>query len=75
MPGATLAAALCCLGFRRRRWMQMFLLLAGVTLGLTSLAACGGSSSTVHTSSTSAVTVTATAGSLEHGATLTLTQN
>ncbi len=75
MPGATLAAALCCLGFRRRRWMQMFLLLAGVTLGLTSLAACGGSSSTVHTSSTSAVAVTATAGSLEHGATLTLTQN
>jgi chitobiase/beta-hexosaminidase-like protein/NHL repeat-containing protein len=68
-PGATLAVALCCLGWRKRR--RVHLLLAMYVFGLVLLIGCGsrGSSQPV----TSTVTVIATAGSLQHNATFSLT--
>lgn len=44
LPGTALAAALCFFGFRKRRNLQMLLLLAASIIGLTLFAGCGGSS-------------------------------
>ncbi|WP_263352194.1 chitobiase/beta-hexosaminidase C-terminal domain-containing protein [Acidicapsa acidisoli] len=65
-----LAVALCCLGRRRRR-LPMLLLLAASVAGLSGMVGCG--SSTTLKPLTSVVVVTATAGSLQHAATLSLT--
>jgi hypothetical protein len=59
-PGATLAVALCLFGFRKRRRLQMIVLLAVSVIGLSLFTGCGGSSSTQPT--TALVTVTATSG-------------
>jgi hypothetical protein len=71
LPGSALAAALCWLGWKKRRGRQWMLLLAvsGIELGL--FAGCGGSSAPAPTSTT--VTVTAISGTLKHTATFLLT--
>jgi hypothetical protein len=76
-PSAMLAAALCCLGLRKRRLMRTMLLLAVGILGLSLLNGCGGSSgsSTTVTPVTATVTVNATAGALMNIATFSLTVN
>ena len=68
-PGAALAAALCCLGWRKRLPRALLLTCVLGMLGLTMLTGCG---SGTH-KSTSTVTVVATSGSLQHTASFTLT--
>jgi sugar lactone lactonase YvrE len=63
-PAATLAVALCLLGFRKRsRRLQLLMLLIVSAAGLGLLSACSNNSSTKTTSTPSTVTVTATYGS------------
>jgi hypothetical protein len=68
-PGATLVVALSCLGWKKRR-LQTLLMLAVCAFGLSLLYGCGASA---HRPTTSTVTVTATAGSLQHTSTFSLT--
>jgi hypothetical protein len=71
--GATLAAALCFLGWKKRRNVsQLLLLLVVSVIGLSLFTACGGSSSPT---STSTVGITATAGTVTQTINLTLTVN
>jgi hypothetical protein len=79
-PGATLAAALCCIGWRKRRRLPSMSTLMMVMLGLGLLSGCGvdspaNPSQTVPKSTTSTVTITATSGALSHTTTLTLIVN
>jgi hypothetical protein len=76
-PGSALAVAFCCLGWKKRRRLQMMLLLAVGIAGLSLLNGCGGASATVSTTQPvlSTVTVTATSGSLTHTTTFSLTVN
>jgi N-acetylneuraminic acid mutarotase len=82
-PEALLAAAVCCFGWRKRRRLQLFALLAAGAIGLSLITACGGSSSGGGSSGggggtqpvTSTVTVTATSASLQETTTFTLTVN
>jgi N-acetylneuraminic acid mutarotase len=78
LTGAALAAMVCCFGLGKRRF-RMFFLLAVSAAGLGLLASCGGSSSgggsTGSQPVTSTITVTATAGSIQHTTTLSLTVN
>jgi hypothetical protein len=75
-PEAAFAVALCCMGWKKRRW-QMLSLLAVSVAGLSLLSSCGSSSSGLSSPQpvTSTVTVTATSGSLAHTSTFTLTVN
>ena len=80
LPGSALAVALCCFGWKKRRRLQMLVLLAVTMAGLGLLNGCGsgGSSSGGGGGTqpvTSTVTVTATSGSLTHTATFKLTVN
>jgi N-acetylneuraminic acid mutarotase len=72
IPGFALMLALCAFGWRRQGRRRMRPLFAGCIFGLIVLAGCGGSSSSSFTEITSTVTVTASSGSLQHTATLTL---
>jgi hypothetical protein len=69
-PGSALACVLCCfLGFRKRRSLQMMLLIAAGLVGLGLVTGCG-----VHVNPLpSTVTVTATSGSLQSSTSFTLT--
>jgi len=71
LPETTLAALLCCLGWKKRRPLQMLLLLMAGVVGLSLLNGCG--STTQPTTST--VTVTAISGTIEQTTTITLTVN
>jgi N-acetylneuraminic acid mutarotase len=73
LPGSVLAVVLCCLGWKRRRRLQVLLLLAVSVAGLSLFNGCGGKASSQPTTST--VTVTATSGSLQHTAILSLMVN
>jgi len=78
MPVSTLAVAFCLLGWKKRRGLQIMLLLAVGVLGLGVLGGCGGGSSSSSTTPvTSTITVTATSGTgasqLQNAATLELT--
>jgi hypothetical protein len=73
-PGSALAVALCCFGWKKRRRLQMLVLLAVSVAGLSLLTGCGGSSAPVQPV-TSTITVTATSGSLSHSTTFSLTVN
>jgi stage V sporulation protein SpoVS len=83
LPGAALAAALCFFGFRKRRSVQLLLLLAVSIVGLSLFTGCGGSilSSNPNPKSSlpvlSTVTVTGTSGTgssaLTNTATFSLT--
>jgi hypothetical protein len=76
-PATSLAVALCCFGWKKRRRLQMLVLLAVSVAGLTLLNGCGGASSTMSAPPpvTSTVTVTAASGSLQHAGTFSLTVN
>ncbi len=76
-PGSVLAVALCCLGWKKRRRLQILLLLAVSVAGWSLLTGCGGSSpnGSAHLPTLSTVTVTATSGTLSHTATFSLTVN
>ena len=69
-PGSALAVALCFLGWKKRRGVQLMLLLAVSVIGLALFNGCGGSS---RTPVTSTVTVTAASGTLQQTATFSLT--
>jgi hypothetical protein len=75
LPGATIAAAaLCMLGFRKRRRLQMLLMLMVGVAGLSMMTGCfNGSSSPPPAITTSTVTVTATSASISNSATFSLT--
>jgi hypothetical protein len=60
---------LCCLSWRKRRRLQMLLLLAVCGVGLSLLNGCGGGSQPT----TYTITVNATSGSLQHSTTFSLT--
>jgi Pro-kumamolisin, activation domain len=72
-PATTLAALLCCLGWKKRRPLQLILLLMTGVIGLGLLNGCGGSSKPQPTTST--ITVTATSGALQQTTTISLTVN
>jgi hypothetical protein len=72
MPEATLALALCFLGFRKRRGIRILLLAVISVLGVSMLSGCGSSGPGT---STSTVTVTATAGSISSKTTVSVTMN
>jgi fibronectin type 3 domain-containing protein len=73
--GSVLAVALCFLGRKKRRSFELILLAVGM-FGLALLTSCGGTSSIPSPKSlqpvTSTVTITATAGSLQHTTTFLL---
>ena len=74
VPGATLAFALCLLGWRKRRGVQLLLVLTVSFAGLSLLSACGGgSSSSTPQPSTSTVTITATSGAVQNVTSFALT--
>ncbi len=70
LPEATLAVALCLIGFRRRRTVRLLVLAIGIA-GVSMLAGCGSSKNNQPASTT--VTVTATSGSLQQTISLALT--
>jgi sugar lactone lactonase YvrE len=71
---ATLAAALCFLGFKKRNRLQRFLMLAVLFTGLGLISACGGTSSSSTTKPvTSTITITATSGSMQVSSTMSIT--
>jgi len=72
-PLVTLACVLCCLGLKKRR-LQMLLLLAVSAIGLSLFNGCG-SQSTASQPHSSAITVSATSGALQHSTLLMLTLN
>jgi hypothetical protein len=72
VPGATLALAICLLGFRKRRGIQILLLAVISVLGASMVSGCGSSGPGT---STSTVTVTATAGSVSSKTTVSVTMN
>ncbi|MGA2754556.1 MAG: kelch repeat-containing protein [Terracidiphilus sp.] len=77
-PAATLALVLCCVGWKKRRRVQMILLLAVSVFGLSLLASCSAVPAgppIIPAPVTSTVTVTATAGSIQHTASFSLTVN
>jgi beta-glucanase (GH16 family) len=69
-PAPALAVALCFLGWKKRRGVQIMLLLAVSVIGLSLFNGCGGSSKAPPVPST--VTVTATSGALQQNATFSL---
>jgi hypothetical protein len=77
LPGSALAIALCCFCWKKRRTLQMLILLAVSAVGLSLLNGCGSGTSGGSGGSTqpvtSTITVTATSGSLSHTAKFTLT--
>lgn len=71
---ATLAVALCFLGFRKRNRLQLLLLLVVLFAGLGLISGCGGtSSSSTKPAVTSTATITATSGSMQVTSSLTVT--
>jgi Chitobiase/beta-hexosaminidase C-terminal domain len=78
LPGPVLAVALCCVGWKKRRRLQMLLLLVASVAGICLLNGCGGGTFVVNgtrTPVTSTITVNAAAGSLQHTTTISLTVN
>ena len=78
LPGATLTFALCLLGWRKHRSVQLLLVLTISFAGLSLLSACGGGSSGGGSSSTpppttSTVTITATSGAVQNTTSFALT--
>ena len=73
LPVATLAIALCLVGFRKRSRLQMMLLLFITAAGLGLFSGCGDSStSSKKKNSTSQITITANSGKSTQSETLTL---
>jgi N-acetylneuraminic acid mutarotase len=75
LPGSTLAVALCCLGWRKRRTFTMLAVL-GCVAGLGVISGCGaGGQSSTPQPAPSTITITATSGSIHHTTTFMLTFN
>lgn len=74
-PGSVLAVALCFIGWKKRRGLQLLLLLVVSVVGLGLLNGCGGATfnSTTKPPVTATITVTATSGSLQHTTSFGLT--
>lgn len=75
-PGSALAVAFCCISWKRRRRLQMLLLLVVGVTGLTMLNGCGGATFVTNASPTAVVsplTVTGTSGTLQYSAIITVT--
>jgi hypothetical protein len=71
-----LAVALCFFGWKKRRGLQVLLLLVVSVAGLCLLNGCGGATFAINASRaavTSTVTVTGTSGSLQHTTTFIVT--
>jgi hypothetical protein len=68
LPGATLAAAACLIGWRKRRGLKLVLLLAALSVGLGLASGCGSSNN----NQTSQVTVAISGDSVRNTATFTL---
>ncbi|MGD0902191.1 MAG: hypothetical protein ABR924_04535, partial [Terracidiphilus sp.] len=75
IPVTAAAFLFCTIGFRRRRRFHSTLLIAGLALVLTALNGCGGYVGTIPAPVTSTVTVTATSGTIQQTAALTVTVN
>jgi hypothetical protein len=73
-PWAALAAVLCCFGWKKKRRLQMMLLLAVSAIGLSLLNGCGTQPPADNTSSAT-ITVTVSSESLQRSTQLTLTLN
>jgi hypothetical protein len=71
-PGASLAALVCCIGWKKRRRLQILLLVAACAFGIGSLSGCGTSTPKP---TTSTITVTATSGTVQQSSTISLTVN
>jgi len=71
-PAATLAIALCVLGFRKRNRLQLFLVAVLTVAGLGLFSGCGSSSTKKTTTQTSQITINATSGKTTQSSTLTL---
>jgi hypothetical protein len=75
VPAIAAASLLCAIGFRRRRRFHFLLFIAGFVSLLTALSGCAAYEGTMHAPVTSIVVVTATAGTIQQSATLTVTVN
>jgi len=73
IPGSALAAAVCLLGWRKRRRVELLLLVVSIAM-LGAFTGCAGANKGTGYS-TSTVTVTATSGALSHKTPFTLTVN
>jgi hypothetical protein len=76
-PGSAFALAVCFFGWKKRRRLQVLLLLAVSAAGICLLNGCGGATFAINSNggSVSTVTVTATSGSLQHSTTISVTVN
>lgn len=75
LPVTTLALGACVFAFKRRRAFRYFTLLILAGAGLVFFTGCSSSSKSTPPPVVSAVTVTATSGSIQQTATITLTTN
>ena len=76
IPATTAAFLLCTFGLLRRRKFYYKLFIAGLVLGLAASNGCGNYQVTIHpANTTSTIMVTATAGTIQQTAALTVTVN
>jgi hypothetical protein len=75
IPITTAAFIFCAVGFRKRRKFRHYLMIAGLALGLTALNSCGAVNTVPSSASVSTVIVTATTGTIQQTAPLTVTVN
>ncbi len=73
IPSGILAVVFCCLSRRRRKTLPLLSVLVIGTIGLMLLAGCASFHIRNSSPATSTVTVTGSSGSLQHGATFSLT--
>jgi hypothetical protein len=75
LPDSALAAAFCFIGWKKRRRLQMLVLLAVCAAGVCFMNGCGGAtfnSNGTNAGTLSTITVTGTSGSLQHSATVSV---
>ncbi len=78
LPGSALAVAFCFIGWKKRRQVLMLVLLAVSAAGVLALNGCGGATFAANSTNAgilSSITVSATSGSLQHSATVSITVN
>jgi len=78
VPVAALAALVCLVGWKNRRWLRFMMLLGISVIGMGLVSSCsggGGGGGTTVTPQTTTVTISATAGTLQQTVTLTLSVN
>jgi hypothetical protein len=76
VPIGVAGLLICAFGFRRRRRLHLWIVVAGAALGLAALGGCGGIQAPTHlTPAASTITVTASDGTVQQAAPLTVTVN